>query len=114
MDEETRALFNELKQLVSNKADQLHVINIPLGSANTESRWQLPKGCKGFTMQCRDGTAVRFSTKRDVVAKPNPPYATLKANTPFDDTDLDIQSSDEALYFACSSSDKVMEIIVRM
>lgn len=104
----------EIKKLETGKAEKLAIINVGMPSANTEYRWQFPKGCKGFAMQCRDGTAVRFATRKDIVAKPNPGYATLKADASFDDTDLDIQSENQVLYFACGSANKVVEIVVRM
>lgn len=88
------------------------IINIEMPSADTEYWWQLPRNCKWFTLQVRDGTAIRIATLADKVAKSNPPYFTLKANATWSEDDLDITSEDIFLYFACGSTGKVIEIFV--
>lgn len=113
MSKEFEELLTEIKKMVSNKADKLAVVNVVMASADKEYRWQFPRGCMGFAMQCRDGTAVRFSFKAGIVANSDQGYATIKTDGAFDETDLNIQSGDEAIYFACASAGKIVEIVVR-
>lgn len=86
------------------------IININIVAADTEYSHMLPKGCKRFTLHVRDGTAIRLSFIQGVVATPDPGYWTLKANTSWSESKLDIEA-DTWLYFACDSTGKVLEII---
>ena len=93
---------------------EIRFVNIPLPTQYVETRWQLPKGCKRFTIHCRDGTAVQVAFQPGQAAG-NPPagtYFTILANTSWWEDNLDIQNEDVALYFACASNAKVVEIAV--
>jgi len=93
---------------------------LEIKSANKEYPYQLPKGCKRFKIQCRDGTALRIATEKDVVATPSSEqYWTMKAgvasgeNSPiWSEDNLDIQDDSVILYFACASGDKFVEILI--
>ncbi len=94
------------------KVTRFGAINLYMPSANTEYIWQLPKGLKCFTLQVRDGTAIRIAMEKNKVASSNEPYFTLKASASWDEDDLDIHDPNSFFYFACSSIGKTVEIIV--
>jgi len=115
MDAETTrrllGLEEEVRRLGSFSARKPSIANVRIIDANTEYSHMLPKGCKKFTLHVRDGTAIRVSFRSGVVAKPNPGYWTLKANTSWSEDNLDIEG-DIWLYFACTSTNKVVELIL--
>jgi hypothetical protein len=98
----------------SDKSKNLAIITIPLGTADTEKRWQFPIGMKTFVMHSRNGNEVRMATHPGIVADSNEPYFTLKANTAYSQDDLNIGNIQPypTLYFACPAADEVLEIII--
>lgn len=84
------------------------VFNIPMASADTEYRYELPVGTKTFVVHCRDGTAFRLSYERERVANSNPPYFTVKDNNSYSEWNLNL-SKGVFLYVACASASKVVE-----
>lgn len=101
------------------KVSHFRITVLSIKSADTEYTHQLIKGCKRFKIQCRDGTAIRVATERDVVATPSSDkYWTLQAaiasGAPgriWEENNLDIQDENMIFYFACASGDKFLEII---
>ena len=96
----------------NNTSIYLNVFNIPFTTANSEVKWQFPKGAKKFTMHTRNGSAVRIATQPGLVAGSNNPHFTLKANTSMDEGDFDIIDFRQTFYFACAQAGEVLEIIV--
>ncbi len=90
------------------------VENIYMPSANTEYPWNVPFGCKRFIITVRDGTAVRVAMEPKKVAGSDYPYFTLDTNGYWQESDLDIQTDDFFIYFACASAAKTVEIIIGM
>jgi hypothetical protein len=108
--------LNKIARMISDffegEANAIEITNLELTSADQEYDWALPQGCRWFTLHVRDGTAIRIATSKGKVAGSNSPYFTLKANTSWDEGKLRIKPrTGLVLYFACSSSGKVVEII---
>lgn len=85
-------------------------LNVTITSADTEYSQALPAGCKYFTMQCRDATAVRWAYATGKVATPTAPYNTMKAGSSYSSPEK-FQTGTGTLYFAAASGSKVVEII---
>lgn len=107
-----------LRAMIPTKVAHLRIRELELKTANKEYSHQLTIGCKRFKIQCRDGTAVRVATMRDIVAGSNPGYWTLQAAVAtgcngqvWEEDNLDIRDPNMILYFACGSADKFLEII---
>jgi hypothetical protein len=103
--------LQEVLRRVRPPAKRPAVIIRELIAADTEYDWEIPAGCKKFTMHCRDGTAFRISWLAGKVANSEEPYFTVKANTSYNEDNLDVEPGTR-LYLACSSAAKVIEIIV--
>lgn len=110
MERRVTELEERLRRQDGQRAKKPSIVNINIVDADTEYSHMLPIGCKRFTLHVRDGTAIRLSFTRGVVAKPDPGYWTLKANNSWSEARLDIEA-DTWLYFACDSTAKVLEII---
>lgn len=95
------------------KVNKILIANLKIEKANTEYPWALPKGTKWFTLQVRDGTAVRVAVESGHVANSEPPYFTLKANSAWDERYFNINSKyGFPLYFACASAEKFVEMLI--
>jgi|GEM_PF-1643932 len=86
------------------------VYNKTLTNADTEYSVTLPDHTKKLTFQCRTADDIRFAFEPGKVATPTEPYITLKANSTYDEKDLDLVG--KTLYLACSVAGKVVEILV--
>ncbi len=82
---------------------RLAVVNIQISAANTEAPWELPKGCKLFTLQCRTAVDVRIAFDSGHVASSEPPYFTLKSGTSWSEQDLDNRESQKVFFAAASA-----------
>lgn len=109
--------MNELEQLLREMLNQVRVsdpliVNIVMTDADTEYPYQLPKNCKKFMMQVRDGAAIRVAVKPNIVAdSANSGYWSMKANSWIWDDGLNIEDpSNIRLHFACASAGKIVEI----
>ena len=112
MNKEMERRLSELEERQEGgRAKKPSVVNIKMVSADTEYPHKLPIGCKRFQIQCRDATDFRFATEMGKIAKPDPPYYTVKSGTVHrSGGGLDIQG-DVWLYFACDSTNKYVEIL---
>lgn len=98
---------------MDEKANKIVIANIPMPKADTEYNWALPKGCRWFTLQVRDETAMRIAVEAGHVASFEPPYFTIKPDTGWDERQLDVEIRyGLPLYFACGSAGKVVEVIM--
>lgn len=95
------------------KANKIAIANVNILKANEEVHWALPKGCRWFTLQVRDGTSIRIAVESGHVASSQPPYFTLLTNNSWDERYLDVNISQGlSLYFACNEANKVVEVIM--
>lgn len=85
------------------------IYNIDMPLKDTEYKWMLPRHTKGFKIQCRDGTAFRFSFEMGKVASASPPYWTVMANGSYQTRNIDADGL--ILYVACGSDAKVVDCI---
>lgn len=98
---------------MEEKANRIVIANVHLTKANKEYNWALPKNCRWFTLQVRDGTAFRIAVETGHVASSEPPYFTIKADNSWDERYLDVDIRyGLPLFFACSSAGKVVEAIM--
>lgn len=87
-------------------------INLELTDADTEYSVTLPANCKFFTMQCRDGTEIRYSWTTGKVATSVPNFMTSRENAAVSAPNkIDVHSAFRTVYFACGSAAKVVEIL---
>lgn len=94
-------------------ANNIKIANIDIPVADKEVDWALPQGCRWFTMQSRDGTAIRVAVNAGLVANSQPPYFTIKLDNQWDEKQLGVDIRHGfPLYFACSSAGKVVEVIM--
>ncbi len=95
------------------KANSIRVANIAIPVADKEVPWSLPTGCRWFTLQVRDGTALRIAYESGKVANSQPPYFTLKADNQWDEKHFEVDSPHGVqLYFACASAGKMVEVLL--
>jgi len=104
--------MNDYSQLLNQgKVSDPLIINITMTDADADYEYLLPKNCKKFMMQVRDGTAIRIALKPNIAATWGVGYWTMKANAWIWEDDLNIEDpSNIRLYFACGSAAKVVEI----
>ena len=96
-----------------DKANKIVMANIDIPRANEEVPWAIPKGCIWFTLQVRDGTAVRVAVESGKVASSQPPYFTLKADNSWDERTFGIDPRHGfPLFLACSTASKVVEVML--
>lgn len=84
--------------------------NISMPEADTEYSQGLPAGTKKFLVHTRDGTAFRLAFVTGKVAQSIEPYFTIPVNSAYNEDFLGL--SGVTLYFASSSANLVMEILV--
>lgn len=97
----------------TQKSSMPSIIDVTLTTANKEYKHQLPLGCKRFIIQMRDSTNFLLAVEYDVVSASTPKYPryfTVKSGTVLDINGLDI-AEDVWLYFMCTGSGKIVEII---
>lgn len=100
----------EQKEELEDTASRRPAIkNVTMTLANTEYRYQFPKGVKKFLLHCRDGTAFRLAFRTGKVALPTEPYFSIPANGAYNEDNLDVKELH--IYFACGVAAKVIEII---
>ena len=92
------------------KVNDIRTFTFPLVTADKEYEVYLPKGVKFFTLHVRDGTAIRMSHLQGRVSGSEEPYFTLKANTSWDEQNVDVNRNIR-WYVACGSASKVVEVI---
>jgi len=98
---------------MDERANKIVIANIPIPKADKEVPWALPKDCRWFTLQVRDGTAIRVAVESGHVAKLEPPYFTIKTDNSWDERFLDVDMRyGLPLYFACGVAGKVVEAIM--
>jgi len=68
-----------------SRANKIVIANINIPEADKEVPWALPKNCRWFTMQVRDGTAIRMAVESGHVASSEPPYFTLLTDNSWDE-----------------------------
>ena len=101
----------------SERIKNLRVAVVPFPVADTEVPYVFAIGTKSFLMHSRSGNEIRMSTQQGIVAA-NPvtisqdPHFTLKANTVYNQDDLNIRDFTQTFYFACSTAGEVLEIII--
>ena len=97
----------------NERANKVLIANIPIPDANKEVPWAIPKDCQWFTLQTRDGTAIRVAVESGHVANSQPPYFTIKAYGEWDERYLNIDLRyGLSLFFACSLAGKIVEVIM--
>jgi len=74
--------------------------------ANKESSYQLPKGCKSFTVQSRTAAACKIASRKSSVEGSTAPgkYFTIKSGTVYRETELDVGDGEVWIYLAASSA----------
>jgi len=85
------------------------IYNIAIANANTEYGQILPSGTKRFSVHTRDGSSFRLAFETGKVAAPTEPYLTIPSNSTYYEDSIKAESL--TVYFACSSADKVVEIV---
>ncbi len=101
----------------SERIKNLRITTLPMPTADTEYPYQFATGTKAFLMHARNGNEIRMSTQQGIVAmdpatESKDPRFTLKANTSYNQDDLNIRDFTQTFYFACSVASEVLEIII--
>jgi len=92
-------------------ARTLTILGLPMPDAATQYRHQLPRGCKKFTIQTRDGSAFYGATEADIVTNTSSKDVfTFDAGACWSEDNLDLDA-EQMLYFSCPSAGKHLEII---
>ena len=98
---------------MDEKANRVQIANISIQDADTEVSWAFPKGVQWFTLQSRDGAAIRLATESGLVASSQPPYFTVKTDNAWDEKQLRVNIRQGLkLFFACAAAGKVIEVIM--
>ena len=98
---------------MEESANKIVIANVPMPKADKEYPWALPKNCRWFTLQVRDGAVMRIAVESGKVADSHPPYFRLKADSSWDERQLNIDMRyGLPLYFACGSAGKTVEVIM--
>lgn len=98
---------------MDEKANKILIANIKMPKADKEYNWALPKNCRWFTLQVRDGTALRVAVESGHVANSEPPYFTIKMDNSWDERLLEVDLRyGLPLFFACGSAGKTVEAIM--
>lgn len=98
---------------MEERANKILIANVNIPEADKEVPWAIPKNCRWFTLQVRDGTSIRIAVESGKVANSQPPYFTIPTNNSWDERYLDVDLRyGLPLYFACSSASKVVEVIM--
>jgi len=87
------------------------IVNLELPTANEERAWLPPKGCKRFTLQARNGNALRIARLPNKAGGAENPYFNLGASISWSEANLDIKQ-EVVFYFACGTAAEVVEIMV--
>lgn len=82
---------------------------VSLSSSNEEYAFTFPAGCKGFRLQCRDGTDVRVAFVTGKVAGSTSPYHTVKSGHVWAQDKLYFNQN--IMYLAATGGTKVAEIL---
>lgn len=92
-------------------ASEPSIVKIDLVTADAETEYRVPTGCKKFLMQMRDGTTFKVATVKNGTKTTTPNYFTIRADDAIWWDNLNITDSREAVfYLACGVADKVVEI----
>lgn len=84
-------------------------IAVPMVSANTEYRVDLPPFVEAFSIKTRDASAFRASWLRDTVATPQDPYVTIDVAGEYAEHDLRGPGEGMQLYVATAGAAKTIE-----
>ena len=76
--------------------------------ADSEYSFTFPQNTRGFRLQARDTTAIRYASEAGKVATPTDPYNTLKANGVLEVDGIKLPQT--TIYFAAAAGSKVVEI----
>lgn len=90
----------------------ISIVTIRLHEANKSYIWRVPVGTKRFAMQSRGGAEIRISTIPGNAQSQTEPYLTLKNNTSYSESDLNILDNSQCFYLASAIAGEVVEIIV--
>ncbi len=94
-------------------AEDMKPYNIRIVVINKEYSQRLPNGTKAFDLKTTDGTTIRFAFESgrvaDAAGLPVRPYSTLAENETYSKGDLNLV--DKTIYFACSTSTPMVELI---
>lgn len=98
---------------MEERANRILIANLPMPVADKEYNWALPKNCRWFTLQTRNGAAIRVAVETGHVASSEPPYFTIKPDNSWDERYLEVDIRyGLPLFLACSSAGEVMEAIM--
>lgn len=89
--------------------NKIVVANIHIPAADKEATWTLPRGCKWFTLQCRQASDVLIAFDSGHVVSAEPPYFTLKAAQSWSEN-VDIKVPIK-IFFGCASAAFIEAII---
>lgn len=86
--------------------------NVTMTLADTEYSLTLPANTKYFSIQCADGTAMRYAFVTGKVATPTAPYMTLLANGALNTPEkIAVANGALTIYFACGSAGKIAQLL---
>ncbi len=98
-----------LERLFDTKVKSLSIITVELKEANKEYAWQIPQGIKRFSLKVRDGTSIRISTQKGMVAGKNEPYFIMPTGASWVEEDLHTVE-EKFIYMASPVANKIVEI----
>lgn len=105
------ATNNVLNNNQSKCASEPSIVTIDLVTANAETEYRVPAGCKKFLMQMRDGTTFKVATVKNGTLTINANYFTIRKDGGVWWDNLNVTDSREAVfYLACGQATKVVEI----
>lgn len=90
-------------------AKRVYIVTKKIPDADKECDLIL-RNIKGFRIQCRDGTALRFAFEQGKVAGAHEPHYTVLANGNVPVENINVEEL--TVYVACGSGGKVAEFIV--
>ena len=88
------------------------IYNVTMTAADTQYSQALPTGCKEIEVSVQGGTdsnTYRLAFVTGKVETPTAPYLQFNCDERFKVEDMDLRS--QTLYFACSTTSKVLQII---
>lgn len=106
---------NATNKLLNNNpndgASEPSIVTIDLVTADAETEYRVPVGCKKFMIQMRDGTTFKVATVKNGTKTINANYFTIRTDGVIWWDNLNITDSQQAvLYLACGIATKVVEI----
>jgi len=83
---------------------------IDIADANTEYKYEFEEGVQKLLFHMRDATDLRYAFEGGKVAGSTDPYMTLKANSDFNEDNLDIPTG-TTIYFSAAAGSKKVELL---